>query len=112
MIEARSIEMTRNTQILVGAVSISLTGRRWSILIATAIHPNITQRKFRHAAISTDFFGLSEWLYITGAIALAVSFIPFTNSNATTTQRQTISKINIPISIPKIIYIELMFLSS
>ena len=62
------------------------------MLIATVVPPSSTHKKFRVAAINTDFLGFKLWLYITGAMALAVSFIPFTNSNERTIMRQRISK--------------------
>ncbi len=82
------IEITRIIPKLAGWLIMVERGRRWRMLIATAIPPKSTQRKLSIAAIITDFFGAREWLYITGAIALAVSFIPLTNSNARTIRRQ------------------------
>jgi hypothetical protein len=73
IIAVRRSETTTESQNAVDCSDITSRGRRWIIPIATAIHPNITQRKFIDAAISTAFFGLREWEYITGATALAVS---------------------------------------
>jgi hypothetical protein len=59
------------------------------IPIATPIPHSITPRKLNIAARSTAFFGLSEFVYITGATAFAVSWNPLINSNAQTRRRQS-----------------------
>jgi hypothetical protein len=49
----------------------------------------MTPRKLNIAARSTAFFGLNEFVYITGATALAVSWNPLMNSNAQTSRRHS-----------------------
>lgn len=59
-IDAMRIDMINIMPIFVGARRISSTGRRWRILIATAIPQKSTPRKLSPAAMRTDFFGFRE----------------------------------------------------
>ena len=56
------IDITRIIPKLVGWLTMVESGRRWIILIATAIPQKSTQKKLRIAATRTDLFGSREWL--------------------------------------------------
>ena len=54
------IDIISTTPKAIGCETIVESGKRCMILMATAIPPKSTQRKLRHAAMSTDFLGSRE----------------------------------------------------
>lgn len=56
-------------------------------------------------AIKTAYFAFSDFVYITGATAFAVSWNQFINSKIATSKRHKTKKINTAMSIQKIIMI-------
>lgn len=95
---------TTQIQKVIGCSAITDKGNKCIIAIATQIHHNSTHRKFKNHANITALLGFNERVYITGAIALAVSLNQFTNSKAHTRQRHATSSANIHVLIPNTIF--------
>lgn len=85
---------------------IASSGSKWMIAIATQIHPRTTHKKFINAAISTAFFGFKDFVYMTGATALAVSWNPLINSKIHTRDKHATKNRKIQMSIQKIIVLK------
>ncbi len=71
---------------------ISSTGSNDMIPKATAPLDTSTPRKLKHPDHTTARLGGMEWVYMTVATALAVSWKPFTNSKARAMNRATPSR--------------------